>query len=181
MPFDLTGRAALVTGSSSGLGAAMARCLSEAGADVAVNYTSEKSLGKAEAVAEYIRSRGRRAMIVRADVSCEEEVRRMVDEVAERFGRLDILCNNAGVNSSHTIFDLDLEEWQRVLNVNLNGAFLCSKYAIPYMQKNHYGRIIMTSSIVAQQGTLFGQVHYGAKARSSRLPRPLPARWLRTG
>ena len=162
MPFDLTGRAALVTGSSSGLGAAMARCLSEAGADVAVNYTSEKSLGKAEAVAEYIRSRGRRAMIVRADVSCEEEVRRMVDEVAERFGRLDILCNNAGVNSSHTIFDLDLEEWQRVLNVNLNGAFLCSKYAIPYMQKNHYGRIIMTSSIVAQQGTLFGQVHYGA-------------------
>ena len=162
MPFDLTGRVALVTVSSSGLGAAMARCLSESGADIAVNYTSEKSLAKAEKVAEYIRSQGRKAIIIRADVSKEEDVKRMIDEVIARFGRLDILCCNAGTNSSHTIFDLDLEEWQRVLDVNINGAFLCCKYAIPYMQQNHFGRIILTSSMVAQQGTLFGQVHYGA-------------------
>lgn len=160
--FDLTGKVALVTGSSSGLGAAMARCLAEAGADVAVNYTSEKSLEKAEKVAEYIRSKGRRAIIVRADVSKEEDVVRMIETVDNELGRLDILCNNAGLNSSHDIFDLSYDEWNRIMDTNIGGAFLCSKYAIPVMKRNGYGRIIMTSSIVAQQGTLFGQIHYGA-------------------
>ena len=160
--FDLTGKAALVTGSSSGLGAAMARCLAEAGADVAVNYTSEKSLEKAEKVAEYIRSKGRRAFIIRADVSKEEDVKMMIEAVDKEFGRIDILCNNAGVNSSRNVYDLELDEWQRILDTNITGGFLCSKYVIPVMKRNHYGRIIMTSSIVAQQGTLFGQIHYGA-------------------
>lgn len=160
--FDLTGKVALVTGSSQGLGAAMARCLSEAGADVAVNYTSERSREKAEAVAEYVRAQGRRAMIVRADVSREEDVIAMMEAVDKELGRLDILCNNAGVNSSHDIYDLELKEWQRILDTNITGAFLCSKYAIPLMKRGGYGRIIMTSSMVAQQGTLFGQVHYGA-------------------
>ena len=160
--FDLTGKVALVTGSSSGLGAAMARCLAEAGADVAVNYTSERSLSKAENVAEYIRSKGRRAIIVRADVSNEEAVKEMVETIDREFGRLDILCNNAGLNSSHDIYDLTLNEWNRIMQTNVGGAFLCSKYAIPVMKRGGYGRIIMTSSIVAQQGTLFGQIHYGA-------------------
>lgn len=160
--FDLTGKVALVTGSSSGLGAAMARCLAEAGADVAVNYTSERSLSKAENVAEYIRSKGRRAIIVRADVSNEEAVKEMVETIDKEFGRLDILCNNAGLNSSHDIYDLTLDEWNRIMQTNVGGAFLCSKYAIPVMKRGGYGRIIMTSSIVAQQGTLFGQIHYGA-------------------
>lgn len=160
--FDLTGKVALVTGSSSGLGAAMARCLAEAGADVAVNYTSERSLSKAENVAEYIRSKGRRAIVVRADVSNEEAVKEMVETIDREFGRLDILCNNAGLNSSHDIYDLTLDEWNRIMQTNVGGAFLCSKYAIPVMKRGGYGRIIMTSSIVAQQGTLFGQIHYGA-------------------
>ena len=147
--FDLTGKVALVTGSSSGLGAAMARCLAEAGADVAVNYTSEKSLSKAEKVAEYIRSKGRRAIIVRADVSNEEAVKGMIETVDKEFGRLDILCNNAGLNSSHDIYDLTLDEWNRIMQTNVGGAFLCSKYAIPVMKRGGYGRIIMTSSIVA--------------------------------
>ena len=160
--FDLTGKVALVTGSSQGICAAMARCLAEAGADVAVNYTSEHSLEKAEKVAEYIRGKGRRAIIIRADVSKEEDVIRMIETVDKEFGRLDILCNNAGVNSNRNIYDMTLEDWQRVQNTNITGAFLCSKYAIPVMKRNHYGRIIMTSSVTAQQGALFGQVHYAS-------------------
>lgn len=86
----------------------------------------------------------------------------MVETIDREFGRLDILCNNAGLNSSHDIYDLTLDEWNRIMQTNVGGAFLCSKYAIPVMKRGGYGRIIMTSSIVAQQGTLFGQIHYGA-------------------
>lgn len=160
--FDLTGKVALVTGSSQGLGAAIARCLAEAGADVVINYVSERSEEKAEQVASDVRSRGRRAMIVRADVSREDEVRAMIDAVDREFGRLDILCNNAGVNSNHNIDDMTLADWQRVQDTNITGGFLCSKYAIPVMRRNHFGRIIMTSSMTAQQGALFGQVHYAS-------------------
>ena len=160
--FDLTGRAALVTGASQGLGAAIARCLAEAGADIAINYVSEKSEEKANQVAEAVRAMGRKALVIRADVSSEAEVKAMIETVDKYFGRLDILCNNAGVNSNHTIDDMTLEDWQRVQNTNITGGFLCSKYAIPIMRRNHYGRIIMTSSMTAQQGALFGQVHYAS-------------------
>lgn len=112
--FDLTGRAALVTGASQGLGAAIARCLAEAGADIAVNFVSQKSEEKAEQVAESIRAMGRKAIVIRADVSSEAEVKAMIETVDKSFGRLDILCNNAGVNSNHTIDDMTLEDWQRV-------------------------------------------------------------------
>ena len=160
--FDLTGKAALVTGSSSGLGAAMARCLAEAGADVAVNYTSESSADKAEQVAQYVCAQGRRAIVIRADVSREEDVKRMIGTVEREFGRLDILCNNAGINTPQNIFDMELKDWQRIQDTNITGVFLCSRYAVPIMQRNHFGRIIMTSSVTAQQGALFGQVHYAA-------------------
>ena len=160
--FDLTGKVALVTGSARGLGAAMARCLAQAGADVAVNYTSAGSESKANEVAEYIRSLGRKAIVVQADVSKEEDVKAMIETVDKTFGRLDILCNNAGINSNHNIYDMELADWQRVQDTNITGGFLCSKYAIPVMKRNGYGRIIMTSSVVAQQGALFGQVHYAS-------------------
>lgn len=160
--FDLTGKIALVTGSSQGLGAGIARCLADAGADVAINYTSERSREKAEAVAAYVREKGRKAIIIQADISKEEDVKSMINQVVETFGRLDILSNNAGINSNHNIFDMELADWQRVIDVNITGGFLCCKYAVPVMQKNKFGRIIMTSSIVGHQGALFGQVHYAA-------------------
>lgn len=160
--FDLIGRKALVTGSSRGLGAAIAKCLAQAGADVAVNYSSDRSEADAQAVAEEIRAMGRRAIVVKADVSKEDDVKNMIDTVVREFGKLDILSSNAGINSSHDIFDLEYDEWQRIQNTNIGGAFLCCKYAVPVMKENHYGRIIMTSSVTGQQGALFGQVHYAS-------------------
>ena len=168
MPFDLTGRVALVTGSSQGVGGAIARCLSECGADIAINYVSESSLEKAEKVAEYVRGQGRKAAIFRADVSKEDEVKKLLSDVYDEFGRIDILSCNAGVNSDNDIFDLELPDWQRIIDVDLTGAFLCSKYVIDYMKKNNHGRIILTSSVCGEQGTLFGQVHYGAAKAGQR-------------
>jgi len=104
--FDLTGRKAIVTGSSRGLGAGIAKCFARAGADVAVNYTSPRSKENAEAVAEEIRAMGRQAIVVQADVSKEEDVIRLVNTVEEQFGRIDILSSNAGINSNKNIYGL---------------------------------------------------------------------------
>ena len=160
--FDLNGKVALVTGSSAGLGAAIARCMADAGADVAVNYVSPSSAEKAERQAEYIRSKGRRAAVIQADVAKEADVRRMIDTVHREFGRLDILVNNAGINSNFNIDNMTLEAWQKIQDVNITGGFLCSKYALPVMREHAFGRIIMISSMVGEQGALFGQVHYAA-------------------
>ena len=160
--FELNGKSALVTGSSRGLGAAIAKCLAQAGADVVVNYTSDHSAERAERVVQEIRAMGRRAISVQADVSREEDVIRLVNTAVEQFGRIDILASNAGINSNRNIYDLDLAEWQRIQDTNITGAFLVSKYVVPVMEAKGWGRIIFTSSMVAQQGALFGQVHYAS-------------------
>ena len=158
--FDLTGKVALVTGSSQGLGAAIARCMADAGADVVINYVSESSKKKAEKVADYARGKGKTALVIQADVSKEEAVFAMMDAILQKFGRLDILVNNAGINSNYNIDDLTFDEWHRVLNTDIDSGFLCSKYAVPIMRK--------------QQGALFGQVHYAsAKAAQQGFARTL--------
>ena len=146
--FDLTGKVALVTGSSQGLGGAIARCMADAGAHVVVNYVSDRSREKAEKVAEYIRSKGHEALIIQADVSKEEAVKSMMDQITAHFGRLDILVNNAGINSNHNIDTMEFDEWHRILNTNIDSAFLCSKYAVPIMRRQKHGRIILISSVV---------------------------------
>lgn len=160
--FDLTGKVALVTGSSRGLGVAIAKCLAEAGADVCINYTSEHSAPKAEEVAASIREMGRRCIAVKGNVAVEDDVKYMIDTTVKELGKLDILVCNAGINSNHNIYDLDLAEWQRIQDVNITGSFLCCKYAVPLMEANQHGRIILISSLVGQQGALFGQVHYAS-------------------
>ena len=160
--FDLTGRVALVTGSSQGLGGAIARCMADAGANVVVNYVSDRSKEKAEKIAEYIRSKGREALIIQADVSNEEAVKSMINQAVEHFGRLDILVNNAGINSNLTIDTMEFDEWHRIFNTNMDSGFLCCKHVLPIMREQKHGRIIMISSMVGQQGALFGQVHYAS-------------------
>ncbi|HEY8564706.1 MAG TPA: SDR family oxidoreductase [Beijerinckiaceae bacterium] len=124
----LAGQAALVTGGSSGIGAAIARAFAEAGAKVAVNYRSERE--PAEAIAAAIRAEGGEAIAVAADVSQEAEVERMVAETVAAFGRLDILVANAGLQQDAAVRDMTLEQWRKVIDVNLTGQFLCCRAAV---------------------------------------------------
>jgi glucose 1-dehydrogenase len=124
----LLGQKALVTGASSGIGRAIALSLGDAGADVVINYVSGED--KAEALAEEIRAKGVRAMIVRADVSNEAQVTAMFKTMITEFGTIDILVNNAGLQQDAPFHELTLEQWNRVLGVNLTGQFLCSREAV---------------------------------------------------
>ncbi len=154
------GKVALVTGASRGIGRAIAIELAKRGANVAVNYLRNKEL--AEKVVEEIKKIGREAIAVQADVSKWEDVKRMVEQVIAHFGRIDILVNNAGVMSKEReILKIDDEEWDRVINVNLKGAFYCCKAVLPYMIEQKSGRIVNLSSIAGRMGGVVG-VHYAA-------------------
>jgi glucose 1-dehydrogenase len=124
----LLGQKALVTGASSGIGRAIALSLGDAGADVVINYVSGED--KAQALAEEIRAKGARAMIVRADVSDEAQVSAMFRAMIAEFGTIDILVNNAGLQQDAPFHELTLAQWNRVLGVNLTGQFLCSREAV---------------------------------------------------
>jgi len=166
MPFDLTGKTALVTGSTRGLGRGIALGLAKAGADIIVNalHMTQDSCS----VAEEIQRLGRRCTAIQADVSDESDVQRLFGEIHKQFGRLDILINNAGTSRSETIFEMSLESWKRILDNNLTSTFLCCKYAMNLMKEQGTGRIVQISSVVGHQGALFGHVHY-ASSKSGQL------------
>ncbi len=145
--FNLTGKTALVTGASRGIGRGIALCLAKQGADVAVNYHS--SADKAEAVAKEIEALGHQSMTVKADVSVKAEVSLMVAAVKEKFNRIDILVNNAGILSYRTLEQMTEEDWDRVLDTNLKGQFLCAQAVAPLMIENGGGRIINIASIAS--------------------------------
>lgn len=147
--FDLTGKRALVTGASRGIGKGIALCLAKAGADVAVNYRSKQE--EAEEVVAEIKKMGRQAFCMQADVSQKEEVVRMVGEVAEKFGSLDILVNNAGVLGSSSLVEMSDEEWDRVIDINLRGYFLVTREVAKRMLPQKKGRIINIASIASGQ------------------------------
>lgn len=159
--FNLNGKVALVTGASRGLGKGIALALANAGADIIVNYLSNKK--EAEAVSKMIKQMGKNVLTVQADVSKEQAVKQMFSQVYEEFGRLDILINNAGTTKAQDITQTSLEEWDNILRINLTSNFLCSKCAVEIMKEQKIkGRIIQISSIVGQRGALFGHVHYAS-------------------
>ena len=153
------GRIALVTGASRGIGRAVALALAAEGADVAVNYAgSEKA---AQEVAEEIRSMGRRALVVQADVSDADAVQQMVAAVTKEFGRIDILVNNAGITRDGLLMRMKDEDWEAVLKTNLTGVYHCTKAVTKGMMKQRYGRIINMTSVVGVTGNA-GQANYAA-------------------
>jgi meso-butanediol dehydrogenase/(S,S)-butanediol dehydrogenase/diacetyl reductase len=140
----LVRRVALVTGGGQGIGRAIALCLAAEGADVGVN---DVRLEAASRVAEEVRSLGRRAVPLIADVSIEEAVEGMFTEFFQTFDRLDILVNNAGIGPIHPLLDCTVGEWDRVFAVNVRSVFLCSQVAARQMIRQHYGCIVNAASV----------------------------------
>lgn len=139
-----TQKTAVVTGASKGVGRGIALGLAEAGFDVAVNYHGDSK--GAEATAEKIRTMGRKALVVQADVGFKREVDRMFEEVMEKIGTPDVLVNNSGVQTWKPLLDLSEEEWDRVIRTNLKGTFLCTQRAARLMAPKRWGRIINIGS-----------------------------------
>jgi len=156
---ELQGKAAIVTGSSRGLGRATAVELAKRGANVVINYLHSKEL--AEEAATEIGNLGRETLCLRADVSDFAQAQTMVAKVIERWGRIDILVNNAGILKDRTLARMDPSQWSDVLAVNLTGVWNCTRAALEHMLKARSGRIVSISSIVAESGN-FGQTNYGA-------------------
>jgi len=157
MDTGLEGKVALVTGSGSGIGKAIALGLAGEGVDIVVNDVNEQNADGA--VAE-IRGVGSRAMALVASVADEAEVRGMVDRIVAEWGGIDILVNNAGTTNQLLIEDTEKEEWERVLSVNLGGAFICSKAVLPSMKQRGGGRIINIISYSGEHMTMIGGVSY---------------------
>ena len=157
METGLKGKIALVTGSGSGIGKAIALGLAREGVDIAVNDVNQEN---AENAASEIRETGSHAMVVLASVADEAEVNRMVDQVVAEWGGIDILVNNAGVTNHLLIEDTEKKEWERVLSVNMGGAFNCSKAVVPSMRQRGGGRIINTISYSGERMTMIGGVSY---------------------
>ena len=156
---SLEGRVALVTGASRGIGAAVACRLAEAGAKVAVNYRS--SPDAAAAVVESIVAAGGAAILADGDVSDETAVENAVNGVIKEWGAIDILVNNAGINRDRLLLRMKPEDFDAVIGVDLRGAFLCTRYVMPYLIKQRHGRVVNMSSVVGLSGNP-GQANYAA-------------------
>ena len=176
---DLQGKIALVTGASRGIGRAIAIALARCGADVAVNYRTQK--GEAQVTLQQITSLGRRAMEVQADVSRSPEVANMIAGIEKGLGPVDILVNNAGIALHQNIEETREADWDEVLTVNLKSVFLVTQAVLPGMRQRRWGRIINISSGAAQTGGVVGLHYTASKAGIEGLTRAYALRLVKEG
>lgn len=155
----LTGKIALITGSSQGIGRATAERLAQSGADIVINYRSKASV--AAEVKAYIEGLGRRCIAIQADASLEEDVLRLFAEANESLGPVTILVNNAGTTRDKLILQMSLADFEYVVDTNLRSTFLCTKAALRGMMKARWGRIVNISSPAGLLGAA-GQANYSA-------------------
>ncbi|WP_339063391.1 3-oxoacyl-[acyl-carrier-protein] reductase [Tepidibacillus marianensis] len=155
----LSGKIAIVTGGSKGIGKAIALTLAEAGIDIVLNY--KQSHQAAEEVASQISSLGQKCLLVQADVSKSEDIDTLVKTTLDHFEKIDILVNNAGITKDNLIIRMKEEDWDQVINTNLKSVFLTSKAVSRTMMKQRYGRIVNITSVVGILGNA-GQANYVA-------------------
>ncbi len=155
----LTGKVAIVTGASRGIGAAIAKALAAQGAQIVA--THQPTTQTIHQVVKEIEEAGGVVHTVAVDIAIPEDTQRLVEETIERFGKVDILVNNAGITKDRSFRKLSREDWDNVIDVNLSGTFNTTKHVIEHMIAQNYGRIINISSIVGQAGA-FGQTNYSA-------------------
>jgi len=152
---------AVITGSSSGIGRAVALAFAEEGAHVTINYPAPAQEIQAHEVKSAVEKSGRKALVIQADVSQEDQVEALVRAVIDEFGRIDILVNNAGIATSSTVEEMPVSLWDELMAVNLRSVFLCTKRILPIMYRQNYGKIINTASQLAYRGSP-GFAHYCA-------------------
>ena len=158
---DIAGRIAIVTGGASGIGRAVCEVLAEAGARGVV-IADVDAQGAAETRARIEADTAAEGLVVATDVSDEDQVAALVAATIERFGRIDILVNNAGICPMVPWDQTDLESWNRIIEVNLTGAYLCCRAVLPHMRAQRSGRVVFISSAGAFMGSVTGHVAYGA-------------------
>jgi gluconate 5-dehydrogenase len=166
--FDLTGKVAVVTGASGGLGADAARAYVDAGADVAILARRKEKL---DSLKEELSASGKKVLAVQCDITKEESVKAACEEVLKEFGKVDILLNNAGVATLGGVDSLTEEDWDKAMDTNLKGIFLMSKYIVPQMRERKYGKIVNIASvnaIIADKSPMFTRHAYNASKAGVR-------------
>ncbi|MFL6623820.1 MAG: SDR family NAD(P)-dependent oxidoreductase [Sulfurifustis sp.] len=172
--FDLHGKVAVITGGNGGIGLGMARGLASAGAKIAV---AARDADKSRAAVAELENRGAEVMAVALDVTDEASAARAVAAVVERFGRIDILVNNAGINLRAPPQDLPVQDWHKVIETNLTGAFLCAKAVYPIMKKNGGGKIINIGSMLSIFGMGPAPAYGASKGGIVQLTKSLACAW----
>lgn len=175
--FKLNGSRALVTGSSSGIGAAIAHALAEAGAEVICHGNSRP----AQTTVAQIRSKGGFAEAVEGDLSSSEGAENLFFQVTERFGPMDILVNNAGMIARHAALEYPLDDWMKVLQVNLTSVFQLSQLAAKRMVERGHGRIVNIASLLAFQGGIRVPAYAASKGAVAQLTKALANEWTSLG
>jgi len=172
--FDLRGKVAIVTGGNGGIGLGMARGLADAGADIAVVGRNE---AKSKSAVEDLRQRGVKAIAVTTDVTDKASVAAMVNRVARELGRIDILVNNAGMSIRKPPHELELDEWNKVIDTNLTSAFVCSKAAYPALKASGHGKVINIGSMMSIFGASFAPAYAASKGGIVQFTRACANAW----
>ena len=172
--FDLSGRVALVTGGNGGIGLGMAKGLAAAGAAIAV---AARDRAKSEVAVADLSAAGARAAFLPFDAADPESCRAVIREAAERFGRLDILVNNAGMSVRKPPQDYTIAEWQKVIDVNLTGAFACAQAAYPLMRRQGGGKIVNIGSMMSIFGGAYAVAYSASKGGIVQLTKSLATAW----
>ena len=176
--FDLTGKVAIVTGGNGGIGLGIARGLAGAGAGIVVAARNER---KSDDAVSLLRGLGAEAVRVTADVADEASVAAAIDASVERFGRIDILVNNAGVGIRKPPQDYTVEEWDRVLGINLRGTYLCSREVYPHLVRSGGGKIINIGSMTSILGSNWAASYAASKGGVVQLTKSLAIAWAKDG